>query len=393
MPPETIGGTVTGQPTTDTEPIPAARVVFSDDDRREIADLVSESLRTGALTLGAHTREFEAAFAAAHGARFAVAVSSGTAALEIILRTLDVAGREVVVPANTFAATAFAVLAAGATPVFADIAPATAALDAPSVEAALSDHTAAVVLVHVGGLITPAVTELQRLCDRRGIALVEDAAHAHGCRLGGTYAGSFGVAGAFSFYPTKVITAGEGGMILTSDERIRDEALSYRDQGKAGFLANHHVRRGYAWRMSELHAAVGLVHLRHLDDFVATRERIARHYTDQLYGSEWLTPLLVPPTLRCNFYKYPVLLTAQLNRAAIKAELKERFGISLSGEVYETPLHRQPVFAKLASGSLPGADRFCAHHVCLPLHSDMSVAEADRVLVAVDAVCREMAER
>lgn len=384
-------GRMTGQPTTDSEPIPAARVVFSDADRQEIADRVSAALASGALTLGANTREFEDGFARAHDAEFAIAVTSGTAALEIILRAVGVAGREVVIPANTFAATAFAVLAAGGTPVFADIDPATAALDVDSVSAALSERTAAVVLVHIGGLITPEVSKLRALCDERGLAFVEDAAHAHGCSLDGAYAGSFGVAGAFSFYPTKVLTTGEGGMIVTSDERIRDEALSYRDQGKASFLSNLHTRLGYAWRMSELHAAVGVVHARHLDDFVALRTRVARRYLDALADVAYARPLQPAAGLRSSYYKFPVLLGDGIDRAELKRRLTERYRVSLSGEVYETPLHAQPVFAEHARGALPGAELFCARHVCLPVHSDMTDAEVERVLHALTAACTELA--
>jgi dTDP-4-amino-4,6-dideoxygalactose transaminase len=377
---------VTGQPTTDSEPIPAARIVFTEADRLEIAERVSAALTTGALTLGENTREFEAAFARAHDVPHAVAVTSGTAALEIILRALDVSGREVVVPANTFAATAFAVLAAGGTPVFADIDPATAALDLDSVAGLVGAHTAAVVLVHIGGFISPEVSKLRALCDEWGIPLVEDAAHAHGCSLDGTYAGSFGRAGSFSFYPTKVITTGEGGMIVTADERIRDEAVSYRDQGKASFLSNLHDRLGYAWRMSELHAAVGVVHLRHLDEFAALRGRVVQRYAEALASVDGVTPLTPAPGLRSSFYKYPVLLAPGLDRAAVKAQLKERYGVALSGEVYDTPLHRQPVFEHLARGPLPGAELFCARHVCLPVHSDMSDDEIDAVLGALSAV-------
>jgi dTDP-4-amino-4,6-dideoxygalactose transaminase len=388
---------VTGQPTTDSEPtappIPPARIVFSADDRSEITARVDAALGTGALTLGENTREFEAAFARAHDVPFAVAVASGTAALEIILRSLDVAGREVVVPANTFAATAFAVLAAGATPVFADIDPATAALGVADLAAVLTDRTAAVVLVHIGGLITPEITALRDLCAERGVPLVEDAAHAHGCRRPDGFAGSFGVAGAFSFYPTKVVTSGEGGMIVTADPRIRDEALAYRDQGKAGFATNLHTRLGYAWRMSELHAAVGLVQFRHLDEFIAVRQRVAAAYDAGLAGVAELTPLPTVPGLRNNFYKYPVLLGLGLDRAAVKAAVRDRFGVSLSGEVYETPLHRQPVFEQYARGALPGAEAFCAGHVCLPVHSDMTDLEVQRVLEAVTTVARDLGGR
>jgi dTDP-4-amino-4,6-dideoxygalactose transaminase len=368
---------------TQTRDVPAARIVFSDADRTEIADRVADALQTGVLTLGPNTSEFEAAFAAAHQVPYAVAVASGTAALEIILRSLDVAGREVIVPADTFAATAFAVLGAGGRPVFADIAPNTFALTAESVRGALTPDTAAVVLVHIGGLISPEIDAIRALCADRGVAFVEDAAHAHGSQHGGTFAGSFGVAAAFSFYPTKVITSGEGGMIVTADQRLRDEALAYRDQGKAGFLGNLHVRQGYAWRMSELHAAVGLVHFRRLAEFLAVRGRIADRYTAGLRDIGGWSPLVPPPGDRSNYYKYVALPAGPIDRAAFKAELRARFGVALSGEVYETPLHKQPVFAHLARGPLPVAEDVCARHICLPLHSDMTDAEADHVLAAL----------
>lgn len=368
--------------------VPAARIVFTDADRAEIGRRIDEMLHTGALTLGANTREFEDAFAAAHRIPYAVAVSSGTAALEIILRSLDVAGRDVIVPANTFAATAFAVLAAGARPVFADVDAATFALSVATASAALTPNTAAVVLVHIGGLISPEAEALRRLCDERGIALIEDAAHAHGSSYAGVPAGSFGTAAAFSFYPTKVLTTGEGGMIVTADERLRDEALAYRDQGKAGFHDNRHVRLGYAWRLSELHAAVGLVHLRHLDEFLARRAAVADQYTAALREIEQLSPVLPPPHACSNFYKYVALLAPGLDRAAIKKQFREQHGVALSGEVYETPLHQQPVFAHLADGPLPVAEDVCARHVCLPLHSDMSGAEVEHVITAMRAVMR-----
>jgi dTDP-4-amino-4,6-dideoxygalactose transaminase len=372
------------------ERVPAARIVFSAADRAEIGERVDATLRTGALTLGPATREFEDEFARLHRAPYAVAVSSGTAALEIILRALDVRDREVIVPANTFAATAFAVLAAGGRPVFADIDPNTAALDPAAVEAALSGRTAAVVLVHIGGIISPAIRRLQELCAQRGLALVEDAAHAHGCELDGVPAGSFGVAGAFSFYPTKVVTSGEGGMIVTADEQLRDEALVYRDQGKAGFAANLHTHLGYAWRLSELQAAVGVVHLRRLAEFAETRRRVAKRYTAALANVDGVTPLPIPAGLRSSVYKYIAVLDDSVPRAALKTLLAEEYKVQLSGEVYDTPLHQQPVFAHLHQAALPGAELFCARHICLPVHSDMTDAEAERVLAALAAGVAEL---
>jgi perosamine synthetase len=366
--------------------VPAARLVFSDEDRAAVQAMIDETLRTGSLTLGPYTRELEDAFRARHEAPHAVAVSSGTSALEIILRTLGVEEREVVVPANTFFATAAAVLHAGGTPRFADVAPDTMALSASTVEAVLGENTAGVILVHIGGLISPEVDAIRALCERRGLFLVEDAAHAHGSSLDDRPAGSFGIAAAFSFYPTKVMTTGEGGMIVTGDERIRDDAHIYRDQGKAGFLGGDHVRLGYAWRMSELHAAVGLVQLRRLDEFIKIRREVADQYDEGLAGIEGVAPLVSSPGSETNYYKYIAMLDPGIDRQVIKQALKEEHGVSLSGEVYASPLHHQPVFAGLHEGALPVAEDVCRRHVCLPIHSDMTRDEAAHVITSVRTV-------
>jgi len=375
--------------------VEAARIVFPEPDRAEIAAAVASILATGTLTLGAHTRQFESAFAAAHdsapgsaaGPPHAVATSSGTAALEILLRSAGVAGRAVVVPANTFYATAAAAVGAGGRPVFADVDPATFALSPRTLEAALTPDTAAVVLVHIAGLITPHADELRRLCQDRGIALIEDAAHAHGSTFDGRFAGSFGTAAAFSFYPTKVVTSGEGGMILTSSEHLAGEARIYRDQGKGCADANHHVRHGYAWRMSELSAATGLVHLRRMERFIERRRRVAARYDAGLAELGFLRPLSEPAACRSNFYKYIALLPPGTDRARFKRQLAAEHDVRLSGEVYDLPLHRQPVLAGYASGqSLPVAEDACQRHVCLPVHSDMADDEVDQVLEAVAKV-------
>jgi perosamine synthetase len=368
--------------------------VFPPSDQAEIAAAVTEMLASGALTLGPYTRGFEAAFAAAHtGPRppspdgpHAVAVASGTAALTIALLALGVRGREVVVPANTFYATAAAVLQAGARPVFADVEAGTFALSAATTAAALTPRTAAVVTVHIGGLISPQIDELRALCDGRGIALVEDAAHAHGATFDGRFAGSFGAAAAFSFYPTKVVTSGEGGMVLTGSEELAQEARIYRDQGKGAFSANHHVRLGSAWRMSELHAATGLVHLRRMEEFIARRRAVAARYDKALGDLDGIQPLAEPPGCRSNIYKYIALLPPGLDRARFKSELAQRFQVYLSGEVYDLPLHRQPVLAEYAGPPLPVAEELAARHICLPVHSDMTDSEVDEVLTAVAAV-------
>jgi dTDP-4-amino-4,6-dideoxygalactose transaminase len=365
--------------------ITASRIVIPEEDRRQILARIDEVLRTGALTLGKNGQAFETAFARIVGSRFAAAVQSGTSALEMVLRSLGVDGREVVVPTNTFFATPAAVVHAGGHPRFADVDHATMQPTVETVAAAVRPETAAVIVVHIGGAVSPETPKIAAFCRERDLFLIEDAAHAHASTLDGRMAGTFGKAATFSFYPTKVITSGEGGMIVTDDEQIYQEALQYRDQGKEGFLTNFHVRMGYNWRLSELHAVVGLSQLGRLDEFVAERRRLAEAYTRGLSKVPGIEPLPVPNGSRPNFYKYVALLDPGIDRPALKRTLKERFQISLSGEVYDTPCHHQPVFKSWAAGAFPVAEDVCARHICLPIYPGLTEGDVDYVVSALKA--------
>src|SRR5262245_2527550 len=369
--------------------VPPARVSIPPEDRAEILARIDAALTSGQLTLGSIGRELEDAFAARHQARHAVAVSSGTSALEIILRAIGVDGREVLVPANTFFATAAAAVHAGARVRFLECDPATMAVDLDDVAAQIGPDTEAVVVVHIGGLISGAVPALAELCRERGIALVEDAAHAHGSALGGRSAGRFGIAAAFSFYPTKVIAGGEGGMIVTDDDTIAEEARTYRDQGKGSFHANFHARLGANWRMSEPHAAIVLSQLGRLDEFIAARQALAARYDDAVAGLG-LRALTIPANAHCNYYKYVAFLLDGVDRTILNQRLREGFDIGLSGEVYDPPLHEQPVFAPLADRDLKGAEWLCARHICLPLYPSLTEGDVDDVVGALATVLNEL---
>lgn len=173
-------------------------------------------------------------------------------------------------------------------------------------------------------------------------------------------------------------------MIVTNDDRIAEEARIYRDQGKAGFTRNAHVRMGYNWRMSEPHAIIGLKHLERLPSMIKDRQAIAALYTQGLKSLHQLYALEVPAGGECNFYKYIVVLKAKQDRKALKALLREREGVSLAGEVYEEPLHVQPVFTPYADRSLPVAEDYCGRHLCLPIFSGMEAAQARQVLGALE---------
>jgi len=364
-------------------PIPAARIDFLAEDRQWIADRIQEVLASGQLTLGKYGAAFENGFAALCGVKHGIAVNSGTSALEIILRALGVGHKDVLVPANSFFATAAAVVHAGGKPVFTDTDPATLSTTPEEVLAALTPNTAAIVIVHIGGLVSPRMPEIALLAKNKGIHLVEDAAHAHGSSYQDTMAGAFGAAAAFSFYPTKVMTSGEGGMIVTDDEAIAREARIYRDQGKSSFTENVHTRLGYNWRLSEPHAIIGLRHLERLPSMIEQRRRIAAIYNRELAGLSWLKPLRTPADCKSNYYKYVAMIDKTIDRKALKARLREEYAVSLSGEVYEAPLHQQPIFASYAAKSLPLADTVCRHHVCLPVFASMTDGQADQVVSAL----------
>ena len=214
--------------------IPAAKICFPEEDRKWILDKVNEVLSSGQLTLGKYGKEFEQKFAEYVGTKYAIAVNSGTSALEIILRALDIEGSSVIVPTNTFFASPASVIHAGGKVIFADVTD-NLCLDPDSVKQKIQKDTKGIIIVHIGGVVPPQIKEIQEICREHNLFLIEDAAHAHGSTLNGEPAGTFGDAAAFSFYPTKVMTSGEGGMIVTNNENIYRRALVFRDQGKAGF--------------------------------------------------------------------------------------------------------------------------------------------------------------
>ena len=366
--------------------VPPTRIDFDAEDRAWITERMNEVLGNGQLTLGKYGTELEQKFAALHNAKHGVVVNSGTASLEIMLRIANVAGKDVLVPANTFFATASAVISAGGNPVLMDTDPTTLSTTAAEIERRITPKTVGVMIVHIAGFVTHEMPAIVDLLKRKGLWLMEDAAHAHLATLDGKHAGTFGWAGSFSFYPTKVMTSGEGGIIITDDQTMADEARLYRDQGKASFFQNSHIRMGYNWRMSEPHAIIGLRHLHRLPGMVDARRRIGAKYDAALgKANSGVRPMPAPKGCAPNYYKYVVMLPEGVDRAKLKAWLKAEHGVQCSGEVYEFPLHKHPVLSHLDPGNLPGAEIACGRQMCLPIFASMTDAEADRVIAALMA--------
>ncbi len=369
------------------------KVYFFPEDILQIKKDVEKILDSGMLTLGKYTQKFEREYAKFCGVRHAVAVNSGTGALEIALRAISLKNREeVLVPTNTFTATAAAVFFAGGKPVFTDISSETCAMDPKSLQKNLTKNTKAVLVVHVGGFISPDIVEIAETCNEKDIFLIEDAAHAHGSQIDGRQAGSLGDLGCFSFYPTKVMTTGEGGMITTDNDEIAEKAITLRDQGKENFHSNIILELGYNWRMPEINAAIGLVQLKRLPEIIKKRNKIAQYYGKKLKEVGGISPLKNHPNTISNYYKYIAFLDSGIDREKFKQSLAEK-GVRCSGEVYWPPLHLQPVYQKLINtneGDFPVAEEVCRRMVCLPIFGQMTDSEAKYVVEKINEVMQDI---
>jgi perosamine synthetase len=373
--------------------IPPIKLYFPSEDIRQIQDDLERILKSGMLTLGEYTRHFEDEYAKLCGVKNAIAVNSGTSALEIVLRAINLKeSAEVLVPTNTFTATAATVIFAGGKPVLTDIDSETLCLDAENLRRQLSRKTKAVIVVHIGGLVCPDIDEIGKICEENQIFLIEDAAHAQGSTINGRHAGSLGGAGCFSFYPTKIMTTGEGGMITTNDNDIAEKAQVLRDQGKENFHSSRIVKLGYNWRMTEISAAIGLVQLKRLPEMIEKRNKIAGYYDKKLSKIRQISPLRKHTNSVNNYYKYTALLSPKINRDEFKQKLAEK-GVICGGEVYWPPLHLQPVYKELfgtKEGDFPAAEDVCRRMVCLPMFSQMTQDEAKYVIEKIAEVLQSL---
>jgi dTDP-4-amino-4,6-dideoxygalactose transaminase len=335
---------------------------------------VLAALRSGQLVQGPRVAEFEEAFAQYVGTSHAVAVSSGTSALVIALQAHGIgADDEVIVPAFTYAATANAVLLAGATPVLVDVEPDTLTIDVSSVEAAVTSRTRGVIPVHVYG--HPAdLTMLRHLAQHKGLVMIEDAAQAAGATWERRKAGSFGT-GCFSFYATKNITTGEGGMLTTDDASLAERARLLRSQGE---LVRYRTDvLGANHRMTEVAAALGTVQLRKLDQWNEQRRANAAWLSSNVQGG-------MAPIERAEArHVYHLYTLRSNNRDAMVAHMRKR-GIE-AGVYYARCVHQQPFYQeRYASQSFPIAERAAGEVFSLPVHPGLSMTDLQRIADAVN---------
>ena len=352
--------------------------------REEILPALDRVCRNASFVLGEEVEAFEKEFADFCGTKHCVGLSSGTAALHLGLLALGVqADHEVITTPNTFLATAEAISYCGAVPVFVDIDPATANINAKLIERAITPRTRAVLPVHVYG--RPADMEpIQEIAARHNLRVLEDAAQAHAARYRGRRAGALAHAGAFSFYPTKNLGAyGEGGALTTDDDQVANFARAARSHGQTARYEHEFV--GYNYRMQGLQAAVLRIKLRHLYAWTARRQEIAREYRRLLAGARLEIPT-DDPRDECVYHQFVIYVN---NRNAVVTQLAKR---EIETVVhYPRPVHLQPAYSSLGlpPGTFPHAERACERALSLPLHPRLTPEQIQYVAKAVREIVGE----
>lgn len=369
--------------------IPLLRLKYTVNDIAFIQEGVKEILLSGYLTMAEKVKRFEMEFAEWIGTKYAIGTNSGTSSLEIPLRAIGVEGKTVICPSNTYMATPIAAVHAGARIAFVDSEKETLQMSPESLQNALEqlEDVAAVIVVHIGGIISPHYFLIKEMCDSSGIPVIEDAAHAHGASIDGKNAGTLGLAGSFSFYPTKVMVTAEGGIVTTDDVEIYEKGIVLREHGKANHKFNIHTEFGYNWRFSEIHALLGLQQMKIIDKVLEERRTIASWYDELFRDVAGLKLLKISSNVKPAFYKYICYLDEKIDRTDLKKRMFDEFGVSLTGEVYSDPCHSQPVFDRYPdkifrqkNESFQGTDYLCRHHICPPLYPGLSREEIEYVV-------------
>lgn len=353
--------------------IPMAKPLVGDDEKQAVLEVLS----SGVLAQGTRVTAFERAFADMVGVKHAIATSSGTTALHTALLASGLGpGDEVITTAFTFIASANSILYTGARPVFVDIDPVTFNIDPEKIEAAITTRTKAILPVHLFGLSVD-MDPIMDIADWHNLVVIEDACQSHGASYKGRRTGSFGI-GCFSLYPTKNITSGEGGMITTNDDGVARRCRAIRQHGMN--QQYYHDDLGFNFRMTDLHAAVGMVQLRRLERFNEARIANASYFTTHLQG---VVPPAIPDGYRHVFHQYTVRVSGG-RRDALREHLStQSVG---SGVYYPLPIYQQRLYIEKLGYNLrlPETECATAEVLSLPVHPALSQSDLETIVAAVN---------
>ena len=360
------------------QPIPLSNPDITETEIQAVVDV----LHTDRLSIGPHLEAFEAACAARAGRKYGIGVNSGTSGLHLCVKAMEIGeGDEVITTPFTFVATANCLLFERARPVFVDIDPDSYNMDPAAIAAAITPRTKAIMPVEVFGNMAY-FDEYARIAADHGLALLEDCCEALGGKLGATPAGSFGECGVFAFYPNKQITTGEGGMIVTDSDDIRDMCISLRNQGRATDAWLSHARLGYNYRMSEINAVIGECQMRRIDDIIAKRRSAAQMYNDALadVADIHLPPMAEPH--QASWFVYVIRLADSFSRNDQDAVIQRLRDADIGCSNYFVPVHTQPYIVEALGtkeGDFPITERVAARTIALPFFANITPEQVARV--------------
>lgn len=351
------------------------------------AQAAMEVVLSKRLALGPNIKKFEEQFATYTNRKHAIAVSSGTAALHLSLMALGIKkGDEVLVPSYTFVASVNCILYVGATPVFVDADPDTFCVCPKDAEKKMSSKTKAIVSVDVFG--HPAAhDELEELCKKHDLFLIDDSCEGIGAELNGQRVGKFGDVATFAFYPNKQVTTGEGGMIVTDNDEVARMCRTMMNQGRDSMSQwLGHVELGYNFRMSEVQAAIGVVQMQRIDEILSKRETVAEWYKKELEGQPGMKLQVVKENAKMSWFVFVVTLEDGLDRDEVIKDLGE-YGVP--SRAYFTPIHTQPYLKKYetrGSDDLPVTSHVGKLTMALPFYGDMPREDVEYVAQALKQV-------
>jgi dTDP-4-amino-4,6-dideoxygalactose transaminase len=348
---------------------------FEDDFIEEFLLKSKDILKTGFLTEGKNVEEFEKKFAKLVNAKYAIAVTNGTVAIELALKNYNIQGKKIIIPSNTFFATSIAVENAGGILDFVDIEDENFSICPIELRKKISKNTGAVILVHIGGIISKHYKEIKSICEEFNVPLIEDAAHAHLSKIDIDFAGTIGNIGCFSFFPTKVMTTGEGGMITTNDYQIYQNLKSLKNFGRK--LDDINICKnplGNNYKISEFTGLLGSLECDRVISRIDKRNILVNRYVDNLKNTSY-TPILQDGGY-CSYYK--MIFFTKIDNSWLKDYCKKH-NVSLTGEVYKIPVHKQPLYSKYNSIYLPKTEKICKFHICPPLYPELEIEEIDYV--------------
>tara|TARA_B100000700_G_C15062736_1_gene867012 strand:+ start:13402 stop:14511 length:1110 start_codon:yes stop_codon:yes gene_type:complete len=356
--------------------IPNTRPWFPKKMREEIIQDINYVMSSGKLMLGKYANLIEKEYSKITSANYSISITSATAGLQIALKYIDIAGGEVLVPAASFITDVSSIQMEGGTPVLVDINPDTLTFDIEDLKKKLTQRTRAIIWVHLTGYIGSEYQKIQSFARENGLFLIEDAAHAHGARIDGKVAGSLGDVGIFSFYPTKVITAGTGGILTTNDKKLSDFARDIRLFG-TNQITGEVSLQGSDWFLDEFRSSVGYRQTSYLLENLKRRREIAKIYLERLESSREFKCLNISKDNLPSWFQFPVFCHPELNANKLRNILTKN-GVECK-PIYP-PIHKEVLFRSLSQEGLKNSEETLERSICLPMYVNLTNSEIDIVI-------------